>query len=150
MPSKLSANARSHGNNDKLLKRSLSAMKMLTLSDCMLMSCNVALMLQMAAVCDVSKQMHLVLETSPGRMAVESIWLLQLWVLFVRCRFFRKNGEAGRSWCGGLILVLRRLFVGFWLKTCPSANGARAVNGQSVTCQKAVATWSVGWSHVGA
>ena len=48
----------------------------------MLMSCNVALMLQMAAVCGVSKQMHLILETSPGRMAVESIWLLQLWVLF--------------------------------------------------------------------
>jgi len=46
--------------NDKLLKCSLYAMKGADFLDCLLMSCNFAFTLQMAAVLGLYKQMHLV------------------------------------------------------------------------------------------
>ncbi len=61
----------------------------------------------------------------------------------VRCRFFRKNGEAGRSWCGRLKMVFRRCSVGSWPETCPLTKGSPCIDGLLVTCQTAVATWSV-------
>jgi hypothetical protein len=63
-------------------------------------------------------------------------------------RFFRINGEAGRSWCGRLKMVFRRRNVGLWPETCPLTR--RTAGHVSDSGRNVVSLTLVTWSQVGA